>query len=84
MKKKAISILLTLALCLSLLPTAALAAGSVSYLDANGDAQTCDSYTEAKSSENRPNFKDATWGTDGADTWYVVNGAVTIYWSSTL
>ncbi|MGO5116168.1 YDG domain-containing protein [Candidatus Avoscillospira sp. LCP25S3_F1] len=79
MKKKAISILLTLALCLSLLPATALAAGSVSYLDANGNAQTCDSYTEAKSSEDRPNSKDATWGTDGADTWYVVNGAVTIY-----
>lgn len=79
MKKKAISILLTLAMCLSLLPATALAAGSVSYLDANGNAQTCDSYTEATSSEDRPNSKDATWGTEGADTWYVVNGAVTIY-----
>ena len=72
MKKRLWSILTALALCLSLLPTVALAADPVTnvpYLDENGTLQTCGIATEVTSS-------DTTWGTAGTTTWYVVQGNV--------
>lgn len=71
MKKRFFSIITALALCLSLLPTVALAEGGVSYLDENGTSQTCDSATEVTSD-------DTGWGTSGTTTWYVVQSTVTI------
>ncbi|MDO4516374.1 MAG: S-layer homology domain-containing protein [Bacillota bacterium] len=67
MKKRLLSILMTLALCLGLLPTVALAEGGVSYLNENGDKQTCASATEVTRG-------DTNW----SDGWYVVRGNMTI------
>ncbi|MGM9573840.1 MAG: beta strand repeat-containing protein, partial [Hominicoprocola sp.] len=67
MKRRIGRILLALCLCLSLLPTVALAVNNVSYLDASGASQTCDSATEVTSS-------DTNW----SNGWYVVNSDVTI------
>lgn len=44
---------------------------SISYLDKDGNTQNCESATEVTS-------EDTSWGTSGNDTWYVVNGDVTI------
>ena len=66
MKKRLWSILLTACLLMGLLPTAALAAGNVSYLDVEGKTQTR-SATEVTSS-------DTGWTTG----WYVVQGTVEI------
>ena len=74
MKKRFLSIITTLALCLSLLPTVALAADpvtGVTYLDETGTLQTCDSATVVTDG-------DTGWGTSGTTTWYVVTGDVTI------
>ena len=64
MKKRLLSILTALAICLSLLPATALAAESVSYLDSNGGADSRSTYTEVTKNDN-------TWGNDGNDGWYV-------------
>ena len=66
MKKRLWSILLTACLLMGLLPTAALAAGNVSYLDEEGKTQTR-SATEVTSGST-------TW----PNGWYVVQGSVTI------
>ena len=76
-KKRLGAVLLSLALCLSLLPTAALAAGegTYTYLDEKGKDQTCTTATVVESSE----YVDVTWsGTEEGGAWYVVTGSVTI------
>ena len=67
MKKRLWSILLTACLLMGLLPTAALAAGNVSYLDVEGKTQTCETATDVTSGST-------TW----PNGWYVVQGSVTI------
>ena len=73
--KKKLGWILSLALCFALMIAATLvtasASASVSYIDANGTTRTCDSATEVTES-------DTTWGDDGNNGWYVVNGDVTI------
>lgn len=73
--KKKLGWILSLTLCFALMIAATLvtasASASVSYIDANGDEQTCASATEGTES-------DTTWGDDGNNGWYVVNGDVTI------
>ena len=73
--KKKLGWILSLALCFALMIAATLvtasASASVSYIDANGTTRTCDSATAV--TEN-----DTTWGDDGNNGWYVVNGDVTI------
>lgn len=73
--KKKLGWILSLALCFALIIAATLvtasASASVSYIDANGDEQTCDSATVVTES-------DTTWGDDGNNGWYVVNDDVTI------
>ena len=71
MKKRILSILLTVCLLMALLPTVAFAEGSVTYLDADGTLKTSPSATEVTSS-------DTGWGTSGTTTWYVVQGTVII------
>lgn len=70
-RKRLGSILLTVAMLLSLLPMGALAAESVPYPDKDSIAQTCASATEVETGS-------ATWGTAGKQTCYVVNSNVTI------
>ena len=67
MKKRLWSILLTACLLVGLLPTAALAADNVSYLDVEGKTQTCSSATEVISGST-------AW----SNGWYVAQGGVTI------
>ena len=73
--KKKLGWILSLTLCFAMMIAATLvtasASASVSYIDANGDEQTCDSATVVTES-------DTTWGDDGNNGWYVVNGDVTI------
>lgn len=72
MKKRILSILLTVCLLMALLPTVAFAEGSVTYLDADGTLKTSPSATEVTSS-------DTEWtGTTTIPGWYVVNTNVTI------
>ena len=73
MKKRLLSIIMALALCLSLLPTAAFAAGSVSYVDENGNTQTYTGEYTVVTAGTR-----VTWGAAGTTTWYVVNSNATI------
>ena len=81
MKRRMLPILLSLALCLSLLPTAALAAGdSVEYLAYNEKDGTFTSATKNDgeyiviSESSAP----TTWGEAGQTKWYVAQGDVTI------
>ena len=68
MKKTIVSLFCVLALCLGLLPTAALAADPVTYLDKDGKVQTCPTATEVTAS-------DSQWSSG----WYVVPaGTMTI------
>lgn len=69
MKKRMLSLLCVLALCLGLLPTTALAATveNITYLDENGTQQTTASATQVTNS-------DTQW-TNG---WYVAQGDITI------
>ena len=73
--KKKLGWILSLTLCFALMIAATLvtasASASVSYIDANGDEQTCASATVVTES-------DTTWGDDGNNGWYVVNDDVTI------
>ena len=73
--------LLSLALCLSLLPTAALAAEGVTYIQYswNKDTQALSSETKS-TSEYTVVGEDTTWGGSGSETeyWYVVNSTTTI------
>ena len=73
--KKKLGWILSLTLCFALIIAATLvtasASASVSYIDANGTTRTCDSATVVTES-------DTTWGDDGNNGWYVVNGDVTI------
>lgn len=73
--KKKLGWILSLTLCFALMIAATLvtasASASVSYKDANGTTRTCDSATVVTAG-------DATWGDDGNNSWYVVNGDVTI------
>ena len=52
MKRRILGILTAMVLCLILLPTVALAAGSVSYLDSNGGADSRSIYTEVTKNDN--------------------------------
>ena len=68
MKKTIVSLFCVLALCLGLLPTTALAADPVTYLDKDGKVQTCPTATEVTAS-------DSQWSSG----WYVVPaGTMTI------
>ena len=73
--KKKLGWILSLALCFALIIAATLvtasASASVSYKDENGNTQTCTNATAVTES-------DTTWGDDGNNGWYVVNGDVTI------
>ena len=74
-KKRLGAVLLSLALCLGLLPTAALAAEaeSVTYIDADGKPQTCATATVVEEDY------EVTWSSSGeGGAWYVVNSDVTI------
>lgn len=73
-KRRILSILTALALCLSLLPATALAedVSNVGYLDAAGALQTCTSATKVQ--VGSPNWT----GTDSDSSWYVVSSDVTI------
>ena len=65
-KRRILSILTTLALCLSLLPATALAADvlNVSYLDADGKTKTCVSATKVESSNETNPTSPITWSTE--------------------
>lgn len=73
--KKKLGWILSLTLCFALIIAETLVTASadtsVSYIDENGDEQTCASATEVTES-------DSTWGDDGNNGWYVVNDDVTI------
>ena len=69
-KKRLGAVLLSLALCLSLLPTAALAVDSVTYIDAEGNSQTTQSGTEVTGITSST--------TNLSAGWYVVTDSVTI------
>ncbi len=73
--KEKLGWILSLTLCFALMIAATLVTASadtsVSYIDANGTPRTCDSATVVTES-------DTTWGDDGNNGWYVVNGDVTI------
>ena len=72
MKKRILSIVLTICLVLSfvlVMPTVALAADNVSYLDASGKSQKKSGVTLVTNS-------DTGWGTSGQTKWYVVNSNV--------
>ena len=76
MRKRILSIMLTICMALMLVPTAVFAEGGVEYryCDENGKNWQTDTKTEytVVSSE------DYTWGDDGNGGWYVATGAVTI------
>lgn len=65
------SILLVVAILLTMLPVTALAVNNVPYLDKDGTKQTWDSATEVTES-------DTTWEATEGQAWYVVNSSVTI------
>ena len=73
MKKRILSILLTLCMVLALMSQMAFAdtVTGITYLDASGAQQTCDNATAVTED-------DTTWGTDNETTWYVAQGDVTI------
>ena len=81
MKRRMLPILLSLALCLSLLPTAALAAGDVDYI-----YYTWDEDTQTLSEPQNGNVTSATevtasdteWNSSTTGGWYVAQGNVTI------
>ena len=80
--RKGLAMLLTIAMVVGMMPGAgtikvsaaeseASVASTISYLDESGNIKTCESATLVTS-------EDTAWGTSGNDTWYVVNGDVTI------
>ena len=71
--RKILSILLSVCVILAFMPQMAFAdtVASITYLDASGVVQTCDSATVVTKD-------DTTWGTDNETTWYVAQGDVTI------
>ena len=73
--KEKLGWILSLTLCFALMIAATLVTASadtsVSYIDANGVERTCDSATVVTES-------DTTWGDDGNNGWYVINGDVTL------
>ena len=73
MRKKILSVMLTVCMVLALMPQMAFAdmVASITYLDASGAQQTCDNATAVTED-------DTTWGTDNETTWYVAQGDVTI------
>ena len=71
MRKRFIAGMVTAALLLALLPATALAAGSVSYVDAAGAAKTCTDYTTITAGTS-------AWGSSGSETWYVADTSVTV------
>ena len=75
-KKRLGAVLLSLALCLSLLPTAALAADNVDYIYYTGTSSLEKHTGTATATVVTAN--DTTWGTSGDTSWYVVQGEVTI------
>ena len=84
-KKRLGAVLLSLALCLSLLPTAALAAEveeGVTYIERSWDGSTVSSVEETKPAGEYTVISESsaptTWGTSGETSWYVARGEVTI------
>lgn len=73
MKKRLFSIVLSLCMVLALMPQMAFAdtVTGITYLDASGTVQTCESATVVTGG-------DTTWGTDRQTTWYVVKDNITI------
>ena len=69
--RKILSILLSVCVILAFMPQMAFAdtVASITYLDASGVVQTCDSATVVTKD-------DTTWGTDNETTWYVAQGDV--------
>ena len=81
MKKRLLSLLCALALCLSLLPGTALAADSVSYVEYswNEERSTLTSETRSVSDYTTVTSSVTVWGTSGQTTWYVVSDNVDNY-----
>ena len=79
MKKRLLSLLCALALCLSLLPGTALAADSVSYVEYswNEERSTLTSETRSVSDYTTVTSSVTAWGTSGQTTWYVVSDNAT-------
>ena len=74
MKKRFLSIMLTLCMVLMFVPTTAFAADpatDIPYMDASGTPKTCESATVVASG-------DYTWGDDENSGWYIAQGNVTI------
>lgn len=74
MKKRIVSIICALALCLSLLPATALAAGEVSYLEYSWDGSELTSTPKSVSDYTTVATSTTTWN----DGWYVVSGTVSV------
>ena len=68
-KRRILSLLTALALCLCLLPATALAGERVKYLDADGKTQTCTSATVVESSAETDQENSIIWSAG----WYAVN-----------
>ena len=79
MKKRLLSLLCVLALCLGLLPGTAWAAEEMSYVEYswNEDTPTLTSETKSVSDYTTVTSSDTVWGTSGQTTWYVVSDNVT-------
>lgn len=73
MKKRIFSIVISLCMVLALMPQMVFAESvtNIAYLDATGVQKNCDSAIVVAS-------EDTTWGDDGNDGWYVVQGNVLI------
>ena len=86
MKKRLLSLLCALALCLSLLPGTALAADSVSYVEYswNEERSTLTSETRSVSDYTTVTSSVTAWGTSGQTTWYVVSDNVDNYGRSNI
>ncbi len=83
MKRRMLPILLSLALCLSLLPTAALAAEEgVTYIERSWDGSKVSSVEETKPAGEYTVISESsaptTWGSVGSTSWYVAQDDVTI------
>ena len=78
--KRFLSLLMTLALCLSLVPLGVVPAGAadgVAYIDRHWDESTSTVASEEKTCIDYTTVTDQReWGATGQETWYVVNGTV--------
>ena len=80
MKKRLLSLLCVLALCLGLLPGTAWAVEEVSYVaySWNEDTSTLTSGTKSVTEYTTVTNSDTAWGAAGETTWYVADGDVSI------